>query len=220
MTTTRFVLARHGEAQGNRELRFLGVTDAPLTERGERQAQQLAQAIAAFPVRAIYTSPLARAQATAAAIVAPMGIEPSVWDDLREQNYGAWEGLTRAEAIARDATALAAWEADASLAPPEGETLAQTQARVIAAADALATRHPDETIALVSHVGPIKTLLCAAMGLPLAGVRRMWLDPASYSVIDWRLRDTGASTGMLRIFNATAHLDPPVRWLTGAISSM
>lgn len=220
MTTTRFVLARHGEAQGNRELRFLGVTDAPLTERGERQAQQLAQAIAAFPVRAIYSSPLARARATAAAIGLATSVEPSVWDDLREQNYGVWEGLTRAEAMAFDPTALADWETSVSIPPPDGESLAKTQERVIAAADALAVRHPDETIALVSHVGPIKALLCAAMDLPLAGARRMWLDPASYSVIDWRLKDAGASTGVLRIFNATAHLDPPARWLTAPISSM
>src|SRR5581483_2591047 len=101
--TTRFVLVRHGEAQGNRELRYLGASDVPLTERGEQQARQLAQATAQFPLEAIYTSPLARARSTASAIAASTGLEPSVWEDLREQNYGAWEGLTSEEARARDA---------------------------------------------------------------------------------------------------------------------
>lgn len=213
MTTTRFVLVRHGEAKGNREFRYLGASDVPLTERGEQQAGQLAQAIATFPLRAVYTSPLARARATATAIGEATSIASSIVEDLREQNYGAWEGLTHEEAQARDAAALAAWEADASVAPPSGESLIQMQSRVLAVADALAARHPDEMVALVSHVGPIKMLICAALGLLPSGARRMWLDPASYSVIDWRLKDAGASTGLLRIFNASAHLDPPARWL-------
>ncbi len=213
--TTRFVLVRHGEAQGNRELRYLGSSDVPLTERGEQQARQLAQA----------------------------GLEPSIWDDLREQNYGSWEGMTYEEARTREAkprgdpasqrgrgaraarsgrtpeawannaVALAAWEADASVTPPDGESLMQMRARVLAAADALAVRHPEATVALVSHVGPIKMLVCAALGLPPLGARRLWLDPASISVLDWHMKESGPSTGLLRVFNANAHLDPPVRWL-------
>jgi ribonuclease H / adenosylcobalamin/alpha-ribazole phosphatase len=220
MTTTRFVLVRHGEAQGNREFRYLGTSDVPLTARGEQQARQLAQDLARFPLDAIFTSPLARARATAAAIGEVTGIEPSTLEDLREQGYGAWEGLTHEEARALDAAALAAWEADASVAPPSGESLVQMQARVLTAVDDLAARHPDEMVALVSHVGPIKMLICAALGLPPSGARRMWLDPASYSVIDWRLKDAGASTGLLRIFNASAHLDPPACWLATPKSSM
>ncbi len=220
MTTTRFVLVRHGEAQGNCEFRYLGTSDVPLTEHGEQQARQLAAALATFPLHAIFTSPLARARATAAAIGEATGIEPSTLEDLREQNYGAWEGLTHEEARALDAAALAAWEADASVAPPSGESLVHLQSRVLAAVDALAARHPDEMVALVSHVGPIKMLICAALGLPPSGARRMWLDPASYSVIDWRLKDAGASTGLLRIFNASAHLDPPARWLATPKSSI
>jgi broad specificity phosphatase PhoE len=210
---TRFVLVRHGEALGNRELRYLGASDVPLTERGEQQAQQLAQAVAAFPLRAIYTSPLARARSTAAAIGARAGLEPRIWEDLREQSYGAWERLTHEEARERYPELLAAWEADAAVAPPEGESLVELQARVTAAADSLAMRHPDETLALVSHVGPVKMLVCAALGLPPSGARRMWLDPASISILDWRLNETGTSSGLLRVYNANAHLDPPVRWL-------
>ena len=42
---------------------------------------------------------------------------------------------------------------------------------------------------------------------------RMWLDPASISVLDWRASADGSLIGMLRIFNAIAHLDPPAPWL-------
>ena len=210
---TRFVLVRHGEASGNRELRYLGTTDVPLTERGQAQALQLAEAVRPFGIDAIYTSPLRRAADTAARIASALDLTTQVEADLREEDFGAWENLTRAEVLARQPNALAAWEAGAEVAPPGGESLAQVRARLIACADRLAARHPGQTLALVSHVGPIKALVCAALDLPPRGAQRMWLDPASVCVVDWRRDDAGAGSGMLRVFNSVAHLDPPARWL-------
>jgi broad specificity phosphatase PhoE len=54
-------------------------------------------------------------------------------------------------------------------------------------------------VILVSHVGPIKTLLCAALGLPLTSARRLFLDPATVSVIDW------GEAPVVRVFNSQAH---------------
>jgi probable phosphoglycerate mutase len=209
----RFVLIRHGEAEGNRDMRYLGTTDAPLTERGRAQAVQLAHAALLFRVTAIYSSPLERARATAEAL-RKLADTPVVVDErLREEDFGAWENRTRAEALASDPGALAAWEAGDMVAPPGGESLAQVGERVVACADALAARHPGKSVALVSHVGPIKALVCAALELPPSGARRMWLDPASICVVDWRLDEPGRSSGILRLYNAVAHLDPPARWL-------
>ena len=204
----RLVLARHGEALGNRELRYLGRTDVPLTPRGEAQARLLAAAIARLPApAAIYASPLHRAHATATAIGGALGLPIAIEQDLREQDFGAWENLTRAEVLAREPEALAAWEAGGEVGPTQGEAPDEVMHRVIACADALAARHPGATLVLASHVGPIKALICATLGLPPSGAFRMWLDPASYSVVDWRAR----GRGMLRAFNATAHLSdlPP-----------
>jgi probable phosphoglycerate mutase len=131
-----------------------------------------------------------------------------VRSDLREGDFGAWELLTRAEVLARDARHLAAWEAGADIAPPEGESLAEIGVRVVACAEALALRHAGETIALVSHVGPIKALVCAALELPPAGAMRLWLDPASISIVDWRYTRAERAAGLLRAFNAVAHLPP------------
>jgi ribonuclease H / adenosylcobalamin/alpha-ribazole phosphatase len=210
---TRFVLVRHGEASGNRELRYLGATDAPLTERGREQARQLADALRAYPLAAIYSSPLTRARETANAIAAPPELETRVEDDLREGHFGAWENLTRTQVREADAAALAAWEAGTDVAPPGGESLEAVRARSVACATRLAARHMGEMVALVSHVGPIKALVCAALGLPAAGALRMWLDPASICVVDWRIEADGTATRLLRVFNATAHLDPAPRWL-------
>ncbi len=210
---TRFVLVRHGEAQGNRELRYLGTTDAPLTPRGEDQARQLAQAVRSFRPVALYSSPLRRARATADEISALLSLDVVVNDDLREQDFGAWENLSRAEVQARNAEHLAAWETSADVAPPAGESLTATRERILACADHIAARHPHETVVLTSHVGPIKALVCAALALPADGAHRMWLDPASICVVEWKLSPDAPSSGTLRIFNAIAHLDPPVRWL-------
>jgi broad specificity phosphatase PhoE len=210
---TRFVLVRHGEASGNRELRYLGTTDVPLTERGQAQALQLAEAVRPFALAAIYTSPLRRAADTAARVASGPDLTPQIEADLREEDFGAWENLTRAEVLARDPEHLSAWEAGAEVAPPGGESLAQVRARMISCANRLAARHPAQTVALLSHVGPIKALVCAALDLPPRGAQRMWLDPAGVCVVDWRLDDAGAGSGMLRVFNSVAHLDPPARWL-------
>jgi probable phosphoglycerate mutase len=211
---TRFVLARHGEAGGNRELRYLGTTDAPLTERGVHQARQLADAVPAFAPVALYSSPLARARATAEAISAATNLPIVVEPELREQSFGAWELLTHAEALERDRERLLAWEAGEDIAPPEGESLIAVRERALRLAERLVRRHPGETIALVSHVSPLKALVCAALDLPPSGAMRMWLDLGSISVLDWRSLADGGLSGTLRVFNAIAHLDPPVRWLT------
>lgn len=211
---TRLVLVRHGQAEGNRELRYLGATDAPLTETGRDQARRLATAVRPFAPAAIYSSPLARARDTARVLADECGLPVTLRDDLREMDFGAWEGRTRAAVLADYPDLLAAWEASAEIAPPGGESLVAVGARVVACADALAAAHPGQTIALVSHVGPIKTLVCAALALPPAGAQRMWLDPASICVVDWRPAagaHTGSS-GILRVFNAIGHLDPPA-WL-------
>src|SRR5258705_9502030 len=211
---TRFVLVRHGEASGNREMRYLGATDAPLAGRGQARARQLAGALALYRPVALYTSPLLRARQTAEAVAAVLGLVVVADPRLREEDFGAWENRTRAEEQAADPQHLAAWEAGDTIAPLGGESLVAVRERVAECADALARRHPGETVLLASHVGPIKAPVCAALELPAAGARRMGLDPARICVVDWLLGAGGArSTGVLRVFNASAHLDPPARWL-------
>lgn len=211
-TVARLVLVRHGEAGGNREMRYLGSSDVPLTERGRSQADQLARALVAFRLDAVYTSPLLRAAETADAIGREAGSAPRVEPDLRESAYGAWEGLTRAEALAREPELLRRWETDPDVDPPGGgESLRATQRRVVACVEGLVARHPGATLALVSHVGPVKSLVCHVLGIGPEGARRMWLDPASITVLDWPV--TPGQPSALRLYNAIAHLTDGVRWL-------
>lgn len=202
----RLLLIRHGEAEGNREFRYLGDSDAPLTANGREQARLLGESLRGAPLRAIYASPLLRARDTAAALALGRepALEPQPEDRLREQSYGAWEGLTSAQAQERYPREHAEWERDQRDAPPDGEPLAALRLRSVALACELAQRHSGEVIALVSHVGPIKALICAALGLPTQAARRMWLTPASVCIVDWSAltpADELASCGVLRLFN-------------------
>ena len=207
--TIRLFLIRHGETISNREMRYLGSRDEPLADSGLRQAELLGEAMAPLPVHAVYASPLRRAADTAGRIAAARDVDVRLEPRLREQCFGDWEGLTRGEILAGDAREqLLRWEADLGLGPPGGESLTSVQERVLDLVGDLARAHAGDWIALVSHVGPIKALLCAALGVPLAAARRMFLDPATLSVVDWSERP------VVRLFNAHAHLGwQSARWM-------
>jgi len=210
---TRLVLVRHGETLANRDFRYIGVKDEPLSPLGQAQALQLAQALVVFPLAVVYSSPLQRAYRTAIPIAQEQALEVQQRDALRECDFGTWEGLSRAEVLARspeDTQHVQKWERDTEVAPPAGESFAAMQKRVCAVVEQLSTEHPDQTIALVSHVGPIKVLLCAALGTNLAASSRIFLDPATISVIDWQ----DLSRATVRLVNSHAHLGwQNARWM-------
>lgn len=186
---TRLILVRHGETQANRERRFIGRHNDALTEVGQSQARQLAESISLLPVAAVYSSPLERAYHTAQPIAARHGVDVQIEDELRECNFGLWDGLNRSEIIARspdDAQLFAAWQHDTAITPPEGESMQAMRTRVCPAVERLRLAHVDQTIVLVSHVGPIKALLCEALAVPTSSLLRFFLDLASISIIDWQ----------------------------------
>src|SRR5437588_698253 len=209
---TRLILVRHGETAANREFRYIGRRDDALSERGVAQAKQLAEALAMLPIAAVYSSPLQRAYQTALPIAARHGLEVRKADDLREGDFGMWEGYTRDEIIARggqEAEYLFAWQRDAALAPPGGESLVDMRDRACAATTSLAQAHPGQMVVLVSHVGPVKALLCTALGAPLTSMFHIFLDPATISVVErssqrTRLLEIGTSNGYSTIWLAWA----------------
>jgi len=200
-TTT--LLLRHGQTALSTERRFAGRGDIPLTEAGERQAADAAARLAARGgIDVIVTSPLRRARRTAEAVSAATGVPLRVEDDLAETDFGKWEGLTFAEASARWPDELSAWLRSPDVAPPGGESFAATARRVSAALDRLLAQHQFQTLLLVSHVTPIKTLACQAMLAPPAAMFRISLDVASLCEILWY----PDGPAVVRSLNDTAHL--------------
>ena len=207
----RLFLVRHGETPSNRELRYLGSRDEPLTEVGVRQAECLATALSGLPLAAVYASPLRRAEQTGMRIAEGLHMPLLSEPRLLEQSFGAWEGLTRSEVLDRggeDRDRLLRWESDPEAAPPGGESIAVVERRVRTLLGDLGSAHPGSWVALVSHVGPIKALLCAALAVPLTAARRLFLDPGTLSVIDW------GDSPVMRLFNAHGHLGwREARWM-------
>jgi broad specificity phosphatase PhoE/ribonuclease HI len=204
-TATRLILVRHGETGLNKQSRYSGRGDVPLSEQGAAQAAAAAARIAVIraAVDVIVCSPLARCVATAKAIAAEVG-DPPVRpdDDLIECDFGEWEGRTFAEVRERWPAELTAWLGSTELAPPGGESFVQVAGRVRRSVRGLLTAYRGKTVVVVSHVSPLKIMLRDALGAGDALLHRLYLDPTGISVIDtWP--DGGVA---VRTVNDTAHL--------------
>jgi broad specificity phosphatase PhoE/ribonuclease HI len=200
---TRMVLVRHGNTDLS-GLRYSGRVDPELNDKGIDQARALARRLAALrgDKPAVVSSPLKRTLATATAIAGALDAEVSTDDGLLETDFGQWEGRTFAEVKQHWKVERKAWRADSSVAPPGGESVNQVARRVRAARDRLLAAYPGRTVVVVSHVTPIKLLLCTALNAPSSSVFRMHLDTASVSTVDWY----PDRVPLVRLFNDTAHL--------------
>ncbi len=197
------LLLRHGQTPMSVQKRYAGLTDAPLTDAGIRQAAAAAKRLASAGIDAIVASPLKRTVRTAEEVAAVTGIPVLTDDGLRETDFGAWEGLTFAEVRERWPAEVTTWLADPSVAPPGGESFAQVSERVTAALHRVLAERAGQTVLIVSHVTPIKTLVAAALLAPPAALFRMHLDVAALCEIDWY----ADGPAVLRSFNDTAHLN-------------
>ena len=151
------------------------------------------------------SSPLLRARQTAELLAAGHGLPVEVRDEFAELDFGAFEGLTAAEARQRFPDELAAWRGSPEAAPPRGESFAAAARRVRRGRDAVLAAHPEGTVVVVTHVTPIKLLVRAALEAPLGSIYRMYLEPASVSAVEYAADGSAA----LVLFNDVSHLSEP-----------
>lgn len=200
---TRFLLLRHGQTELSVERRYSGRGNPALTDLGRRQADAAAQFLGnRGGISAVITSPLQRAHDTADAAAKALGLDVTVDADLIETDFGGWEGLTFGEAAERDPSLHKSWLRDTSVAPPDGESFDAAAERVGRARARIISEHPGETVLVVSHVTPIKTLLRMALDAGPSVLYRMHLDLASLSIAEF-YPDGAAS---VRLVNQTAYL--------------
>jgi probable phosphoglycerate mutase len=144
-------IVRHGQTVENAQGRWLGLRDSPLTQEGRQQAMALgARLKPEGPWAAIYTSPLGRAVDTAGLLAVTLGapvVPPEA--DLREYDFGEWDGLTPAELTQRGF-----WTAvrqDPEFAPPHGEGFATAARRLTSALQRIAAAHAGQGVVVVTH---------------------------------------------------------------------
>jgi probable phosphoglycerate mutase len=154
-----------------------------LNDKGRAQAARLAERLVGAPIKAIYSSPLERARETAEPISRELGLDVQVIEELGEVVIGEWTGRELSEL--NNDPLWRRFNALRSLTrAPGGETQLETQARMIAALERLRERHPDQTIAVVSHGDVIKSAIAHYAGIPLDLFHRIEISVASVSVVE------------------------------------
>ena len=219
---TTVVLLRHGRTTANTAGVLAGWTPGvELDETGAMQAKAVGERLAAVPLAALVSSPLERCRQTADAVAAGREVPVQVDERLGEARYGDWTGRTIKELAKDPLWKVVQQHPSAAVFPgPDGEGLAQTQARAVAAVRAWnATLGPDAVWLACSHGDVIKAILADALGLHLAQFQRIVVDPASISVVTYtdtrpfvvRVNDTGGDVSAL--------IPPPRRKRRGRASS-
>lgn len=184
---------------------FTGWKDLQLTPLGLRQAAAVAGRLASENLGAAYSSDLQRAFITAQNIARPHSLEVQVFDALREVNYGVWAGLGEPEIKQGWANEWAARKADlVNTAPPEGESVAQMWDRIEPVWNDIVSRHSQSNTdaVLVAHNGPVRVLICNALGVPLENYRRVRIANCSVSVIEIK----SGAPALVSCVNDTSHL--------------
>ena len=204
--TTDLLLLRHGETPLTPQRRFSGTGsgDPGLSDLGRSQAEQSARSavLRSAGLTRVITSPLRRCRETAQIIADALDLPVGVKDDLREMDFGAWEGSTFAEVEQQHPADLAAWKQSADVAPTgSSETFAGLLQRMTVFAESLTSTHPDTSVLAVTHVTPTKALVAHALGAPAACFFTMELSPAALT----RITCTGTEA-VLRSFNDVSHL--------------
>ncbi|MGW5361287.1 histidine phosphatase family protein [Actinopolymorpha pittospori] len=160
-------LVRHGETPMHAENRYVGRTDAPLTDLGHEQAVELGEWAAQAELTAIVSSTLRRARDTAEPAVRKTGLPAMVDERLVELDFGAAEGLTAAEMRERFPRERAAFEADPYAHPlPGGESPSAALARGRAALADISNGESGDRVLVVAHGTFLRIVVCDLLGIP------------------------------------------------------
>ena len=184
---TDFLFIRHGETPWNREHRFQGQADPPLTDWGRQQAARLGARLAGERVDALISSDLLRARQTAEPLAQAWKMTPVLRPRLREQAFGDLEGLAVPTIQARYPELWTRWleqRGDFAL-PGGGESLRSFHARVLADVQELAGLYPGRVLAVVTHGGVLDMLWRSVHGLPLDGLRQCEIPNTGINRLRW-----------------------------------
>ncbi len=181
------LLVRHGETTWNREGRYQGRTDIPLSLVGQAQVRSLAKRLAGVPITLAVASPLERARATAQAVIGERALTLELAEGLAEISHGQWEGQLASD-VARDhAEMFGIWRSAPgrdSPAGPGAETLGDVDARAWPVLAKICGRlGPDDTALIAAHDAVNRVLLCRVLGLPLERIWSFRQSPATLNVL-------------------------------------
>lgn len=199
----RVTFVRHGASEWTGASRLCGVTDVPLAELGRQQADRLAERLAGRPFAALWSSPLVRARATAAAIGGAIRQTPVTDVRLEEMDLGRLEGASFADLPRGPGTFRDRWQKrPGTVRFPGGESIGDVVRRTWPLLNELYGQHPTGHVIVVSHMFAISAMLCRIFQIRVARFRTFQIDVASITTVQ-------AERGGFRLLglNDTTHLD-------------
>ncbi len=199
---TTLILIRHGETHHNRDKRYQGHQDTSLTREGKRQTREIALRLRDEPLDAIYSSDLKRTKYMAEIINSYHSLKINILPELREIDFGDWEGKTHDEIQGEWRGLLDEWEREPSkIKIPRGESIKDLAERVRFTIKKIISNHPDQRIAIVTHGGPIRIILMDALGLGTDDWWKMITSNGGISIIEYQ-----SKKAKVLLQNDTSHL--------------
>lgn len=200
--STTLILIRHGETPHNRDKRYQGHRDTSLTREGKRQTREIALRLRDEPLDAIYSSDLKRTRYMAEVINSYHSLKTNILPELREIDFGDWEGKTYNEIQREWKGLLSGWEKEPSkIKIPRGESIKDLAERIRSTIKKIISKHPDQRIAIITHGGPIRIILMDALGLGLDDWWKTITSNGGISIIEYQSKKTKVS-----LQNDTSHL--------------
>ena len=211
---TTVVLVRHGRTHLTESKRISGRggENPGLSDLGREDAHKVAKALAEIgntgpwshlsPISSIVASPIQRTMDTAHIISNELGLGVEVNENIAEISFGDWDGHTNEEVMSKWTTDFKNWQGSWTASPPNGESLEVFDARVQAGRRAILSEHAGRTVAVISHVMPIRGFIRAGMDAGVAGYWRPQISPCSITII----RFWGDQAAEVMTVNATSHL--------------
>lgn len=182
---TRLLLIRHAETDAGGRKLFVGSTDVEASRDGLERLDRLADTLRAYTPEIWFSSPLQRSVQTIERLcpAEKAGLRYQVDERLREVDFGRWEMKTFAEIAGRDPDLVEQWSHYDTFIFPGGEPVADFQGRV---ADVLAFLRslPAREVAVVTHGGVIRTMICLALGLDCTNYLLFDVRPGTLTVLD------------------------------------
>lgn len=179
-------LIRHGEVEDAYHNVFGGCRiDMGLSALGARQAGALAQATAAWPLDAVYASPMRRVRETMQPLLDRRSLTPTIMEGLREMDFGDWTGHRWTEVHEKFGISAYDWlEILEGPGIPNGESAAVVRARAAPCLNQILQAHPHQSVAIVCHGGIIRVLLSLLLEMPLSKMAHFNIDYAGITSVE------------------------------------
>lgn len=206
--STIVLLIRHGQTPTTGQVLPGRTPGLHLSERGQEQAREVALRLEGLALDAVYSSPMERAQETAAPTGAGQGLQLLADANLIECDFGQWTGEKLTEL-----SKLPEWKqvqsSPSTFRFPAGESFTEMQDRMVKVVEDIAQRHPGKVVAAFSHADTIKAAVAHFVGTPLEAFQKIHIDTASISAVEFtkegsRMLVTNSRTGSLSYLRESA----------------